>query len=56
MINGRRPTHDEAVQHIVSALTDKYRRLCIAYWREKYGDDFAEAVKREAGKRLRKRS
>lgn len=52
----RRPTVEEAVAHIAGSLTARYQRECIRYWREKYGDDFAEAVRRDAGKRLRKRS
>lgn len=51
----RRPTLDEAVQHIASSLTARYQRLCIAHWREKYGDEFADDVRREAAKRLKRK-
>lgn len=54
-MNGRRPTLDEAVQHIVGSLTDKYRRECVRYWREHYGAAFAEQVRAEAWKRIGKR-
>ena len=55
-MNGRHPTTEEAVAHILNSLTPRYQRECIAYWREKYGNDFAESVRREAGKRVGKRS
>jgi hypothetical protein len=54
-LNARRPTVPEAVQHLVGSETDKYRRQCIAYWRQHYGDDYAEEVRREAHKRVGKR-
>ena len=54
-LNVRRPTLNEAVQHVVDALTDKYRRECIRYWREHYGNAFAESVRVEAWKRIGKR-
>lgn len=50
----RRPTLAEAVAHLASALTSQYQRACIAYWRRRYGNDFAEAVLNEARKRLKK--
>lgn len=51
----RRPTTDEAVSHLTDSLTAVYQRECIRYWREKYGNDFAEAVRRGAWKRIGKR-
>ena len=42
----RRPTIEEAVNHIIDSQTVKYQCECIQYWREKYGDDFAESVRR----------
>lgn len=50
----RRPTLLEAVAHLIDAKTDVYRRLCIAYWRQRYGDSFADAVRAEAHKKLKK--
>lgn len=32
------------------AKTWRYRVRCIAYWKEKYGSDFAEQVEREFAK------
>lgn len=54
-MSGRRPTLNEAVAHVVDALTDKYRDECIRYWREHYGNAFAESVRVEAWKRIGKR-
>lgn len=55
-MNGyRRPSVSEAVDHIAGAQTARYQRECIRYWREKYGDDFAEQVRREAAKRLKRK-
>lgn len=51
----RRPTVEEAVAHIAGSLTARYQRLCIAYWREKFGADFADDVRREAAKRLKRK-
>lgn len=50
----RPPTVAEAVAHILQAVTDKYRRECIRYWRERYGDGFAEQVRKTALAKLKK--
>lgn len=50
----RRPTIPEAVAHLADAQTVAYQRECIRYWREKFGDDFAEQVRNEARKRIKK--
>lgn len=42
--NPRRPTVDEAVAFLRAALTERYRRECLQYWREKCGEAFAAKV------------
>lgn len=42
--NYRQPTLDEAVDWIKRSMTREYRVICIEFWREKYGDGFADTV------------
>lgn len=48
MIDCRQPTIAEAADHITRSLTPKYQLVCIQYWRDKYGDHFADQVRNEA--------
>lgn len=43
----RQPTIQEAVDWLMQAITKEYRQLCIAFWREHYGNAYAERVKQE---------
>jgi len=51
----RMPTVTEAVRHVMGSLTRDYRRDCIKYWRENYGDSFSSAVEREVEKEWAKK-
>ena len=51
----RQPTHAEAVQWVMSAQSRQYRRECVKYWREQYGDVFADQVEDGVRKRWGKR-
>ena len=42
--NERQPTIKEAVEWIKKAHTREYRAACIEYWREKYGENYAESI------------
>lgn len=42
--NYRQPTLDEAVDWIRRSITREYCAKCIEFWREKYGNGFADAV------------
>lgn len=55
-MNARRPTIPEAVAHLADAQTVAYQRECIRYWRQKFGDQFAEQVRAEARKRIGRKS
>lgn len=47
-MNTRQPTIAEAVEIMTKTLTDRQRRENIGYWREKYGDEFADRIEAEA--------
>lgn len=51
MAEYRQPSVAEAVEFVLQSLTREYRAMCIAHWRQKYGDAFAndieERVKRK---------
>jgi len=52
----RQPTVEEAVENVCRDLNDrKFRNHCIEYWRERYGDQFANEVKSKATVILSKR-
>lgn len=38
------PTHKQAVEIMLRAITDKQRLVNLAYWRERYGDEFVNRV------------
>lgn len=43
----RQPTVDEAVEFMLKSVTLEYRRKAIKFWREKFGDVFADSVERK---------
>lgn len=45
--NGRKLTIREAAEWVIAQHTRDYRRTCIDYWRDKYGDTYARSVERE---------
>ncbi len=47
----RQPSVSEAVHLVMISLTREYRRLAIAYWREKYGETYATEIEREVRKK-----
>lgn len=51
----RQPTIAQAAHLVMISLTKEYRRLSIAYWREHYGDEFADAVQAEVEERWKGR-
>lgn len=44
-INCRKPTYSEAVAIMNLAKTDQQRRENLAFWSEKYGEQYANRVK-----------
>lgn len=54
-IEYRQPSVAEAVYLVCSSYTKEYRRTCIKFWREHYGDAFALEVEKEVGKHWAKR-
>lgn len=52
----RQPTIEEAVENVCRELNSRaFRNHCIQYWRERYGDKFADEVKARATVILNKR-
>lgn len=47
----RQPTHKEAVEIMLKALTDQQRRANLAFWREKYGNEYADRIAEESNTR-----
>lgn len=45
--NRRRLTIREAAEWVIAQKTRDYRRDCIDYWRDKYGEVYARSVERE---------
>lgn len=52
----RQPSVAEAVALICASLTIEYRRDCLKFWRERFGDSFAITVEREVMKAWGKRA
>ena len=50
MSDYRQPSLSEAAHLIAIALSHEYRRECMRYWRERYGESFVAAVEKKAGK------
>lgn len=44
MSHGGHHTVEEAVEWVLKALTREYRRACLKWYREQYGDLFADQV------------
>lgn len=51
----RPPTIAEAVAFLLMPATKRYRRRCFAHWRERVGESFERAVRREFVAQWRKR-
>ena len=51
----RKPSIKEAVDWLLKALTDEYRRKCLEHWRGLYGDDYADKVAGIASKKPKKK-
>ena len=47
----RQPSVSEAVSLVMASLTREYRRSCIRYWRDKYGEAYATEIEREVRKK-----
>lgn len=45
-ITERQPTIPEAVDWILQSITREYRIQCLHFWREKYGDEYADQVEK----------
>lgn len=45
------PTHAQAVDWLMKAMTKEYRKLCLADWRARLGDVFADRVEAEVRER-----
>ena len=43
----RQPTVEEAVDWLLKSLTKEYRRNCLEFWREKYGEAYHAQVKQQ---------
>lgn len=51
MTDVRQPTLEEAVHIVMQARSRDYRRTCLKYWTERYGEQYTESVRREVMKR-----
>jgi hypothetical protein len=52
----RKPTMEEALECVCRPTSNKaFRNHCIEYWREAYGDQYANEVNAKAIQILRKR-
>jgi hypothetical protein len=51
---GRLPV-SQAADFVCDSFTLEYRRLCLAFWRERFGDDYADQVGNEVRKRYKPR-
>lgn len=51
----RQPTVEEAVAALMLPATREYRRRCISYWREHYGDAFADTIQAKVEQKFSKR-
>lgn len=40
----RKPTVEEAVAFMLRSQTREYRAICLAHWRQKFGDAFADEI------------
>lgn len=46
---------NDAAAWLCKALTSEYRHSCLAYWREKFGDLYADEVEKVAKKMFKKK-
>lgn len=51
----RQPTVKEAVEFMMMPSTREYRRRCLEYWKEHFGETFEIAVRKEFVSRWRRR-
>ncbi len=45
MTDGAQLTIDQAVDWLMKQLTVEYKRECLRYWREIFGNQYADSVK-----------
>lgn len=48
------PTIDQAVEVILRCRTDSFRHEQIVWWRERFGKEFADIVRKKAWEQLKK--
>jgi hypothetical protein len=50
----RQPTIDEAVENLLRPLNSPaFQKASIQYWRERYGDEYADTVRRLALQKIK---
>lgn len=55
MTQFRKPTVDEAAQSILNAMTKEFRVISLQFFKEQYGEEFANSVKLVVEKKWKKK-